>query len=113
MAIDYESIGKRIKSYRTSKGLSQETFGEKIFVNNQHISRIESGKSKPSLDLLVAIANLLGVSADDLLVDSLDQSVSIAGSDIHKLLLDCTDTERRILTGALKALKELLSQNGI
>lgn len=113
MAIDYESIGKRIKSYRTTKGLSQEAFGEMIFVNNQHISRIESGKSKPSLDLLVAIANLLGVSADDLLVDSLDQSTSIAGSDIHKLLLDCTETESRILTGTLKALKELLSQNGI
>ena len=70
MAINYHELGKRISYFRARKGLSQETLGEKIGVNNKHISNIEIGKSRPSLDSLIEIANALGISADDLLVDT-------------------------------------------
>ena len=66
MAINYHELGKRISYFRARKGLSQETLGEKIGVNNKHISNIEIGKSRPSLDSLIEIANALGISADDL-----------------------------------------------
>ena len=41
MAINYHELGKRISYFRARKGLSQETLGEKIGVNNKHISNIE------------------------------------------------------------------------
>ena len=69
MAIDYASIGKRVKYYRTKANLSQEELGEIINISRKHISLIEIGSSTPSLDALIDIANALGVSADDLLVD--------------------------------------------
>ena len=50
MAIDVESIGKRIKRYWTDKRMSQEDLGKVVFVNNGHISRIESGKVKLTLN---------------------------------------------------------------
>ena len=65
------------------------------------------------LDTLVEIANSLGVSADDLLVDSLTHSVSTADSEIHKLLIDCNKTEEEILTEMVKALKAILYRSGI
>lgn len=113
MAIDYENIGKHIKSYRTDRGISQEDLGKSVFVNNQHISRIESGKVTLSLELLVSIANALDVSADDLLTDNLKHSSSPVGTEIHDLLLDCNHDEKAILTRTLTFLKALLSEFGV
>ena len=56
-----------------------------LWVNNVHISNIETGKKAPSIDLLIELANALGISTDDLLVDSLTHSVSTADSEIHSL----------------------------
>ena len=113
MAVDYESIGKRIKHYRTKKRLSQEDLGNIVAVNNEHISRIEGGKKNLSLELLILIANALDVSADDLLTDNLKHSSSPVGTEIHDLLLDCNHDEKAILTRTLTFLKGLLSEFGI
>ena len=71
MAINYEQLGKRIRHFREKAGISQDELGRRVFVNNIHISNIETGKKAPSIDLLIELANALEVSADDLLVDSL------------------------------------------
>ena len=113
MAINYDELGKRISYFRARKGFSQETHGERIGVNNKHISNIEIGKSRPSLDSLVEIANALGISADDLLVDSLKHSVSTADSDLHRMLLECNEMEETILTRTVKELKVILYSLGI
>ena len=123
MAIDYENIGKHIKSYRTDRGISQEDLGKSVFVNNQqafrvdtsaaYISNIENGRRFPSLELIVAIANALDVSADDLLTDNLKHSSSPVDTEIHDLLLDCNHDEKAILTRTLTFLKALLSEFGV
>ena len=69
MAIDYTALGQRIADFRSKENLSQEELAFRCGVGNKHISNIELGKSKPSLESLVQIANFLNVSADDLLVD--------------------------------------------
>ena len=113
MAVDYESIGKRIKHYRTEKRLSQEDLGNIVAVNNEHISRIEGGKKNLSLELPILIANALDVSADDLLTDNLKHSSSPVGTEIHDLLLDCNHDEKTILTRTLTFLKGLFSEFGV
>ena len=113
MPIDYVKLGARIKYYRNRKKLSQEALAEIVSVNNDHISRIEGGRIHPSLTVLVAIANALDVSVDDLLVDSLTHPTSNTGDAIHTLLLDCCDSEEKILTRTLTTLKALLSEFGI
>lgn len=113
MAIDYESIGKRIKHYRMDKKMSQEDLGKAVSVNSQHISNIESGRRYPSLELIVFIANALDVSADDLLTDNLKHSSSPVDTEIHDLLLDCNNDEIAILTKTVTFLKGLLVEYGI
>ena len=113
MAINYESIGKRIKHYRTEKKMSQEELGRIVSVNYQHISNIESGRRYPSLELIILIANALDVSADDLLTDNLKHSSSPVGTEIHNLLLDCNNDEKAILTKTLTFLKALLDEYGV
>lgn len=102
MAIDYESLGKRIANARKQTGITQEALGEQLNMTRKHISVIEAAINRPSLDTLVDIANALNVSADDLLVDSLTHSASTADSEIHRLLLDCNAIEQEILTRMVK-----------
>ena len=113
MALDYESIGKRIKRYRTDKKMSQEDLASKIGTVYKHVSNIETGAKAPSLELLVMIANALDVSADDLLTDNLKHSSSPVGTEIHDLLLDCNNDEKAILTKTVKFLKATLVEYGV
>ena len=113
MALDYKSIGMRIKRYRMDKKMSQEELSQIVAVNYQHSSNIEIGRKYPSLELLVMIANALDVSADDLLTDNLKHSSSPVGTEIHDLLLDCNNDEKAILTKTVKFLKATLAEYGV
>lgn len=113
MAIDYEALGKRISNARKQVGITQEALDEQLNMTRKHISVIEAAISRPSLDTLVDIANALGLSADDLLVDSLTHSASTADSEIHRLLLDCNEIEQEILTRMVKEMKAILYGLGV
>lgn len=93
--------------------MSQEELGDLVGTSNRHIINIESGNKGPSLSLLVAIANALNVSSDDLLLDNLKRYGELSETEIPTLLLDCNKTEKEIITKAMKSLKALLLENGI
>ena len=113
MNLDYKDIGLRIKRFRMDKGLSQEELANAVLINSRHISNIENGRRYPSLELIVTIANTLDVTSDDLLTGNLNRSSSTAGSEVHRLLLDCNDNEMKMLIRVLQFAKELLTEFGI
>ncbi len=65
------TLGEKIYELRTAKGLSQETFGEKLGVSRQSVSKWETDQSVPELDKIVAISELFGVSTDYLLKEEI------------------------------------------
>lgn len=58
---------KRLFEYRKANGYSQEELAEKIGVSRQAISKWERSESSPDTDNLIALANLYGVTIDELL----------------------------------------------
>ena len=60
-------LGARIREVRKARGTTQELLAEKVGVDPKQISRIEGGKSFPSMDTLESIANSLQVEMMDLL----------------------------------------------
>ena len=54
-------LGKRIKEVRKSKGLTQDALSEKIGIDSKHLSRIECGKNRPSIELLYKISAVLNI----------------------------------------------------
>lgn len=82
-------------------------------LSRTHIRYIENGQRIPSLDTLVDIANALHVSADDLLVDSLDYPTSTADTKLHRLLLECNKTEEDIIVRNAENLKALLYSHDV
>ena len=106
MPIDYVLLGQRIAFYRAKASLSQEKLADKVHVNSQHISKIERGRSRPSPDLLVDLANALNVTVDTLLIDSI-QSPS-AAEKLRHLLEGCSSTEGTIIMRNAENLKKIL-----
>jgi transcriptional regulator with XRE-family HTH domain/predicted membrane protein len=62
-----ETLGKRIAALRKEKGLTQEQLAEKVGVSPQAVSKWENDVSCPDITLLPLLADLFGVSVDELL----------------------------------------------
>lgn len=106
MELDFKAIGKRIKIARIKKNLTQEVLADKIGVSPQHVSNIETGNSSVSLPTLVAIANVLTVSVDELLCDTVLISKAVFEKEAQELFTDCNEYEVRVLVDVMKATKE-------
>jgi len=61
------NIGKRIRTLRTEKQISQEALGNIVTVDKTTISGYETGRITPPLDIIVKMADYFGVSTDYLL----------------------------------------------
>lgn len=59
--IDYSLIGRRIQEQRTKQKITQEQMSNDLNLSIYYISRIENGKSCPTLDTLALIANYLNL----------------------------------------------------
>lgn len=60
-------LGEQLKNYRKEQELTQRQLAEKLFVSDKAISKWETGKGYPELDLLPRVASLLSMTVDDLL----------------------------------------------
>lgn len=78
--MDLSSVGKNIRKYRLEKKIMQETLAEKTDLSANYIGMIERGEKTPSLSTLISIANSLGVTADMLLCDVINQSYEVKTS---------------------------------
>ena len=57
-------IGKNIKAFREWKCLTQDQLAEKLFVTRQTVSNYETGRSRPDIEMLTKIADVLDVDAN-------------------------------------------------
>ena len=62
-----KEFAKRIRSLRTERGLSQESFALQCGIDRTYVGRLENLKRNPSLEILSKIANGLGIKLSDLL----------------------------------------------
>ena len=59
-------FGERIAAYRKDQGLTQEGLAQQLGVTNQAVSKWESDQCCPDIMLLPAMADVFGVSLDEL-----------------------------------------------
>jgi transcriptional regulator with XRE-family HTH domain len=101
-----ELLGARVRELRKKAGLTQEQLAELLGIDQKHMSRIELGKSYPSLDRLSKIAEVVNVPLPKLfrfghLSDEADLQKQVAEM---VMLLDKKDLKRmhRILEAFLE-----------
>ena len=104
--LNYRNIGERVLRFRKSAGLTQEKLAEAIDVGTQHISKIETGRSRLSLECLVSIANALNTTPDNLLMDNVTAAQPHLLAEYEALLSDCTTPELSVMLRTLTTLKD-------
>lgn len=65
--MEKQTMGKFMQSLRKAKGYSQQSVAEKLGVSNKTVSSWECDNTAPDLYMLPAIAELYGVSLDELI----------------------------------------------
>lgn len=65
--MEKKTIGKFMQALRRANGMTQKELGERLFVSDKTVSRWECDECTPELSLIPAIAEIFGVSTDELL----------------------------------------------
>lgn len=108
--MDYYEIGQRIRRVRKAKRLSQEQLAEKVSISTTHMSHIETGNTKLSLEVFCAISQALDARADELLFGTREISGEQAQNDISVLLESCSAKELCIISDVIKAVKSSMEK---
>ena len=66
--IDKQKFGTFIAMLRKEKGITQKELAEQLFISDKAVSKWETAASVPNIDLLIPLANLLGVTVTELLM---------------------------------------------
>lgn len=78
--IDFVRVGKKIQEERLNHGMSQDVLAEVLSVTRQALSRWENGLSAPSIDSLITLSRIFGLSFEELLC--LEEDVEIDPENI-------------------------------
>ena len=84
-----KTLGEALKAHRTRCNMTQEFVAESLGVSRQAVSKWETAASYPDIELMPRIADLFGVSLDELLRDVKNEKNIDAGEEIH------TDAEQQ------------------
>lgn len=106
--VDYKIIGARIRFYRVKKEISQEELAFQVHISRVHIGYIERGERAPSLETFINIANILKITADELMTGNLLISSSKISTDELNILGDCTTEECGIILQSMINLKAII-----
>lgn len=79
-------FGKRVREHRKAQNITLEQLASEIGVTPNFLGDIERGKKSPSFECLIRIINALNVSADLLLLDSIEPAHDKVNLEIaHKM----------------------------
>ena len=117
-------FNEKLVRMRNERGWSQTELGERVGVHIAHLSRLENGKSQPSVDMLWKIAKAFGVSMDYFMDEHADEAVPISIKDKSlvervELMEQLEDGDRQTIINVIdsmltkKKMLDLLTQNKV
>ncbi len=65
--MDSKKVGKFIKSLRESKGWSQETLADKMFVDRTKVNKLENGNRNIQLEDIILLSKIFDISVEEIL----------------------------------------------
>ena len=123
-----QELGRRIKNYRISSGLTQAALAEKLMLAPQTVSKWERALSSPDITYLSALCLALGITTSKLLEENDEKNVgcmiaidgggsktelvlfSTDGRVIERLRTDGTNPNLVGIQSAVKTLKEAIDK---
>ena len=85
---------ENIRYFRKQKGISQEELADRLHVVRQTVSKWENGLSVPDADVLLAMADVLEVSVDQLLGIEVDDGKAQLSEEVEKQNTELANVNR-------------------
>ena len=104
--IDYKIIGKRIQNARLEAKLTQERLAEQLQISTNYLSKVETGREKPNLEMIDKICDNLKVSLSFLLTGVVEESDTYMQTDISNLLQKCSPTKIKLIYDIISRIAE-------
>ncbi|MBQ2896041.1 MAG: helix-turn-helix transcriptional regulator [Oscillospiraceae bacterium] len=92
--MDQYKIGAFLKELRQERGITQERLAEELSVSNRSVSRWETGRNLPDIDILLELRRYYGVDIGELLDGGRREAET--GETVEMLADYSTELRRRI-----------------
>lgn len=106
-----KAIGQRVRLARQAKKMSQEDLAYEAKIGTANVSDIELGKANFRVTSLIAICEVLEVSADSILRPDLPAVNGLYQAEFSSLLSDCSPAEMETILKLVANVKETLRSN--
>jgi transcriptional regulator with XRE-family HTH domain len=97
-------LGRRIRSLRRSRDLSQEGLAEKAGISYKHLGEIERGKANVTIDIVERIAAALDMEMVELFDYEHEGEVKELSRKINGLIKGASEGELRKVLRVLRAI---------
>lgn len=105
--IDFAKIGRRIQKCRKSRKMTQEELADKCGCSSNHLSAVENGTNRPSVELIIRISAILNESVDYFLMDNPHAHPQyIIDKHIAEKLSQCTAPTLQVINTLLDGMLE-------
>ena len=102
--MNYDSIGKNIRKYRSSKKMRQEDLAELTGLSTTYVGMVERGEKIPSLETFLSILNALNISADMVLYEVLSTGYDIKVSLLNEKLESLSAKDKTLVYNVVDAI---------
>lgn len=106
MNIDYKEVGRRMSKRRKELGLKQYQVCEMIDVNYKYISNLETGRSAPSLEVIMRLCEALQTTPDYFLVGSDRDERIVSDKTLIEKISDLDSKNKAIVSGVIDLLND-------
>ena len=102
-------IADNIKSLRKDKRYSQERLAELAGLHPTYVSHLETGKANPTLAILLAVSEILGVSIERLIMPECAFATDEALVGLQKKLEKLDENKKAAVSSIIADLNRLLT----
>ena len=83
MNVDYQALGKRVRACRKGKDITQEELAQRVGISASFMGHVERGTRVLSVETLVKLCEVLGITPDALLGFGGEEAVAQAPSTLQ------------------------------
>ena len=98
-----KDVGKKLKEFRQTAGMTQEQLAEKVGIHEKQISRIESGVHFPTFDNFVKIITALNIDFGDL---RFEENKNPAKEKLIKIIQTSKDEEAELFLKIIEDIRK-------
>ncbi|MCH5193547.1 MAG: helix-turn-helix transcriptional regulator [Oscillospiraceae bacterium] len=106
MVIDYAEVGRRMAKRRKELSLKQREVCEMVDANYKYISNLETGRSVPSLEMVMKLCKALDTTPDYLLLGTDTGQDRDTDRQLFEKISRLSPKEKRLIGGIIDLLGE-------